>query len=110
MSPLDAVVGNLLLNYPAVCDEMLAWSQDDDLWLRRVAINCQQRLKNQTDIALLEEVIAHNLNIGEFFIDKAIGWSLRDFSKTDADWVHVFLQRYEGQLSKLSVREAGKYL
>ena len=107
---LDAVVGNLLLKYPAIQSEMLQWSAGDDLWLRRVAINCQQEFKDKTDTGLLEEIIGNNLGTGEFFIDKAIGWSLRDYSKTDPDWVRTFLQRHEGRLSKLSVREAGKYL
>jgi len=46
----------------------------------------------------------------EFFINKAIGWSLRDYSKTDPDWVISFLDRYKGELSGLSIREAKKYL
>ena len=45
-----------------------------------------------------------------FFINKAIGWSLRDYSKTDPEWVRAFLEKYGEQMDKLSVREAGKYI
>lgn len=44
----------------------------------------------------------------EFFINKAIGWALREYSKTNKQWIKQFLDEHE--LSKLSVREAGKYL
>ena len=47
-----------------------------------------------------------NFGSSEFFINKAIGWSLRDYSKTDPDWVISFLDRYKGELSGLSIREA----
>ena len=73
---------------------MLEWASDRNLWLRRVAIDFQQRYKDLTDVPLLEKIICLNFGSGEFFIDKAIGWSLRDYSKVNPDWVHSFLERY----------------
>ena len=108
---LDNIVGNLLMRYPDVAGaEMIAWSKGDNLWLRRVSINCQHKFKENTDLELLENVICNNFGTGEFFIDKAIGWSLRDYSKINPDWVRCFLSRHEDKMSKLSLREAGKYL
>lgn len=107
---LDKVIGSLSLRYPSVNTEMLAWSHSDNLWLRRVSIDYQQKLKEKTDTGLLEKIICNNLGTGEFFIDKAIGWSLRDYGKVDPEWVRDFIVRYETRLSKLSIREAGKYL
>lgn len=46
----------------------------------------------------------------EFFINKAIGWSLRDYSKTDPEWVRGFIRTYGEKMDKLSVREGSKYL
>jgi 3-methyladenine DNA glycosylase AlkD len=89
---------------------MLTWSVDDDLWLRRIAIDHQLLRKDQTDTALLEEIIVANLGQQEFFINKAIGWALRDYSKTDPGWVRAFIERHRDDLAPLSVREAGKYL
>ena len=89
---------------------MLTWSVDDDLWLRRIAIDHQLLRKDQTDTALLEEIIVANLGQQEFFINKAIGWALRDYSKTDPGWVRAFIERHRDGLAPLSVREAGKYL
>lgn len=67
-------------------------------------------MKNKTDNALLEKIIFNNLGSNEFFINKAIGWSLREYSKVNPDWVKVFLEKQEGRLSGLSVKEASKYL
>ena len=82
----------------------------DNLWLRRVAINYQRKLKEKTDTELLEQIICNNLGTNEFFINKAIGWILREYSKVNPDWVRKFLQKYESRLAKLSIREASKYL
>jgi 3-methyladenine DNA glycosylase AlkD len=80
----------------------------DSFWQRRVAITLQLLWKEQTDTAWLERAILQNRHDEEFFIQKAIGWALRDYSKTNPDWVRSFLQRHE--LSRLAVREASKYV
>ena len=59
---------------------------------------------------LLEEVIVANLGSKEFFINKAIGWALRDYAKYDEDWVKQCVLQYRNQLSPLSWREATKHL
>ena len=107
---LDKVIGKLALEYPSVNDEMLEWSMSDNIWLRRVAINYQRLLKKKTSTELLEKIICNNLGTKEFFINKAIGWSLREYSKVNPDWVREFLQKYESKLAKLSIKEASKYL
>lgn len=58
----------------------------------------------------MERIIKNNLGSNEFFINKAIGWSLRDYSKVNPDWVRDFLSKYENDLAPLSKKEAGKYL
>ncbi|MCL2114311.1 MAG: DNA alkylation repair protein [Streptococcaceae bacterium] len=94
--------------------EIEKWAVDDNFWVRRLAIDCQLGFKEKTDIVLLESVLTKNLSGStfdqEFFINKAIGWALRDFSKTDADWVREFIKINGHKMSKLSYREASKYL
>ena len=89
---------------------MLKWSKDHDMWLRRVAIDHQLCRKEKTDTALLKKILINNLGSDEFFINKAIGWSLRDYSKTDPAWVRNFIEEYEGLLNTLSIREGSKYI
>ena len=84
------------------------WLESDNIWLKRVSINFQLRCKEKTNTALLKEAILKNADTGEFFVDKAIGWSLREYSKVNPDWVRQFLA--ENELSALSKKEAGKYL
>ena len=107
---LDRIVGGIALRHPEVNAVLLDWSQSDNIWLRRVAIDHQLLRKEKTDTALLEQILRNNLGQSEFFINKAIGWALRDYSKTNPDWVRRFMADYGGSMAKLSIREAGKYL
>lgn len=87
---------------------MLAWAQDPDFWVRRTAIEFQLGLKTETDSELLGKIIDLNLGSQEFFINKAIGWALRDYSKTNLAWVKGYIA--SRQLSLLSRREGSKYI
>ena len=107
---LSEVVRKLVRRLPALKAEMLRWSLEENLWLRRVAILHQLLQKEQMDQPLLEEVLVNNLGSSEFFINKAIGWSLRDYAKTNPQWVQDFLLRYQTSLAPLTIREASKYL
>ena len=75
----------------------------------RSAIICQLQHKADTDLDLLTAVIEANQEDSEFFIRKAIGWALRDYARTDSDWVRAFVQAH-ANLSPLSRREALKHL
>ncbi|MBF6978521.1 DNA alkylation repair protein [Aerococcaceae bacterium zg-BR22] len=107
---LDRLIGNIGLNDERVNDLMLEWSQDSNFWIRRIAIDHQLTRKEQTNTELLEQIIINNFGSKEFFINKAIGWSLRDYSKTNPNWVRQFIEQYHEQLSTLSIREGSKYL
>lgn len=111
---LDKIVGRIGLNDSAYRPEIEAvmrqWGQDPNFWMRRVAIDHQRGMKEQTNASLLAELIEMNLGSDEFFINKAIGWSLREYSKTNPDWVRDFLKTHESRMARLSVSEAAKYL
>lgn len=62
------------------------------------------------DTELLDQILVNNLGQTEFFVIKAIGWALRDYSKTDPEWVRDFIERHRTELAPLSIREASKYL
>lgn len=95
--------------FPEELQEMYHhFHSNDDFWMRRVAINLQLMQKEETDLVLLTKAILKDQDTDEFFIQKAIGWSLRQYSKTDPQWVVQFLN--EHQLSPLAVREARKHL
>lgn len=103
------VFSNWCLAYPNFRQEVFAWfDQQPDFWLRRIAITLQLKFKEQTDPALLTAAILPDLATGEFFIQKAIGWALREYSKTNPVWVENFIN--EHQLSKLACQEGSKYL
>ena len=87
---------------------MLAWSTDTDMWKRRSAILCQLKAKGGTDLGFLYACIAPSIESKEFFLRKAIGWALRDYARTDPDWVTSFVR--DTPLSPLSRREALKHL
>jgi 3-methyladenine DNA glycosylase AlkD len=78
------------------------------MWLRRAALLFQLKYKKQTNEELLYQYIVKNADSKEFFIQKAIGWALREYSKTNPESVGKFI---EGQkLAPLSVREGSKYV
>jgi len=106
---LDMIIGYIALKFPEMNNIMLAWSVDKNIWLRRIAIDHQLLRKEKTDTTLLETIIKNNFGQTEFFINKAIGWSLRDFSKTNPKWVKDFIDKYHDHLTPLSIREASKY-
>lgn len=110
---VDAVaihlVGPILRAAPAaVTPTVRRWVPDGDRWLRRSAIIVQNGAKAATDTELLAEAIDANLGDGDFFVRKGIGWALREYAKTNPDWVQAFVAGRE--LSPLSRREATKHL
>ena len=103
-------IGSLVQKEPQLIEDMKEWSMEENIWIRRVAILHQLAFKEKTNAVLLEEVILPNMRDDEFFIQKAIGWSLREYAKTDEAWVRNFVTRYKEVLSPLSYREAVKNL
>jgi 3-methyladenine DNA glycosylase AlkD len=106
---IAVIAGNVLRRFPDVRESAAArWMAHESLWLRRVSIIFQLHYKGGTDTGLLERAILANCNTPEFFLNKAVGWALREYSKTNADWVRAFIAAH--RLHPLSVREGGKYV
>ena len=100
------VVGPIVAASPTLVSEMDAWSESGNLWLRRTAVLHQLTYKAHTDAGRLFRYCMALSGDGDFFIRKAIGWALREYSKTDADAVTRFVQVHGEKLSGLSRREA----
>ena len=95
--------------YPDVKTVVLPrWRKSENIWLRRTTIIFQLMYKKQTDFPLMCEIIRENLGSKEFFINKAIGWALRQYSRVDAQAVRDFVA--QTPLQPLSAREALKWL
>ncbi|WP_374721618.1 DNA alkylation repair protein [Peribacillus tepidiphilus] len=103
------LVGGIAAKYEFLKDEYLdKWATDENMWLRRTAILFQLKYKDKTDENRLYTNIEKNADSKEFFIQKAIGWALREYSKTNPDSVRRFIETH--QLAKLSVKEGSKYI
>ena len=107
---LDMTIGALALKDSNVNKILLEWSLDENIWLRRIVIDHQLLRKEKTNTELLEKILKNNLGQAEFFINKAIGWALRDYSKTNPEWVKTFIEENKEKMAKLSIKEASKYL
>ena len=85
------------------------WINSDNIWLIRSAILIQLKTKKDTNFDLLFRIILQVNNTNEFFIDKAIGWVLRENAKHSESIVLDFVKNNREQLSNLSVKEALKH-
>ena len=110
---VDTISGGALgvhfRRFPEIRDRYLArWRASENFWLRRAALLFQLNYKKETDFDLLTEMIRENLGSKEFFINKAIGWSLRQYARVDPQAVRKFVN--STALHPLSRREAMKHL
>jgi 3-methyladenine DNA glycosylase AlkD len=104
-------VGPLLSEYPKeMTKTMLRWSRDKNMWKRRSSIICQLGFGNETDLKLLYACIEPSLDSKEFFLQKAIGWALRQYAWRNAKEIKRYVKQNEARLSNLSRREALKNL
>jgi len=102
------LVGNLFIAFPELRDETIEnWMKSGNFWLQRSCLLFQLKYKANTDSGLLFNLCTRLAGEKEFFIRKAIGWSLREYAKTNPEAVKSFVDRTE--LSGLSKREALKH-
>ena len=102
-------VGKYFRTWPQDVDQTInRWNTHENMWLNRTAIIFQLSYKAKTDTALLARVIDTHSKSKEFFIQKAIGWALRQYAYTDPSYVRTFVETHT--LAPLSKREALKNL
>lgn len=99
------LIGDYFKKFPQQRDRyIITWIMSEHLWLQRSAILFQLKYKNNLDTKFLSYVIHELLGSKEFFINKAIGWILRDYSRINPTWVRAFVE--QTNLSNLSRKEA----
>jgi 3-methyladenine DNA glycosylase AlkD len=105
------LVGPILLSHTRkTTPTMREWADADELWLRRAAVLCQLKHGTDTDLDLLSYAIEATIDDTSFWLRKAIGWALRQYARTDPEWVRSEVERMGSRLSGLSRREAMKHL
>lgn len=105
------LVGRIVLDErEAMRPTLETWVDGPDMWLQRAALLSQLRHKSETDVEMLFDFCRRRSDEREFFIRKAIGWALREYSKTDPEAVRAFLAAHGEELSALSRREAARHL
>lgn len=84
------------------------WIDSGNIWLQRLSVIFQLGYREKTDAVLLRRNILLLRDSDEFFVQKAIGWALRDFARTDEGFVKKLLTEHD--LKPLSRREALKHI
>jgi 3-methyladenine DNA glycosylase AlkD len=105
------VLGTLTMREASVRAALDAWATDNNFWIRRSSLLAEMRwLKEGGDFAPFAARADQMLEEKEFFIRKAIGWVLREMSKSRPDEVYAWLAPRASKLSGVTMREAVKYL
>ncbi len=105
------LIGQVFLAERAAMNPVIdGYVTDDSMWIRRTSLIAHNKHKGQTDEARLFNHCLHLAPEKEFFIRKAIGWALREYSKTAPEAVRGFLVENRARLSGLSYREGAKHL
>lgn len=110
---VDAIASNYLGRWARIYPEKARetfekWRYNDSFWLQRSCLIYQLKYKDEADSAYLEDLIRQMNSNKEFFIQKAIGWSLRQLSKYKQEEVIRILAN--NPIKGLALREASKYL
>jgi 3-methyladenine DNA glycosylase AlkD len=103
---------------PSRLDTVEGWTQSDHMWTRRAALVMTLPWTRLThpkpaDLAVRERVLgwaAGYVTDRDWFIQKAVGWWLRDLSKRDPDRVRAFLAEHGAAMKPFARREAARYL
>lgn len=105
------LVGGLLLRERTKLKPLMdEWVEDDHMWIRRTALLAHNKHRNKTDYRQLFDHCLRRAPENEFFIRKAIGWALREYSYAEPERVRDFLTKHRSTLSGLSYREGAKQL
>ena len=103
------VAGKFFRIYPEMIRPVSTrWMDSDNIWLQRSCLLFQLKYRLGTDLDLLYSFIERLKGSDEFFIRKAIGWVLREYSKTDPAAVKNYVNTHN--LKPLSRKEALKVI
>ncbi len=102
------VLGFYMMKFPEKMEQMVdEYTNSNNIWLQRSSIIFQLKYKEKTNEEILFDQALYFANSKEFFIQKAIGWALREYAKTNPKRVYDFIDHTS--LSNLSKKEATKH-
>jgi len=103
------LIGEYFNKHPKYRHEYIKkWIRSNNIWLQRTTLIFQLAYKDSTEQDILFSNIKKLKDIDDFFIQKAIGWALREYSKIEPNEVEKFINNIE--LSNLSKREGLKQI
>ncbi len=103
------ILGRYLLQFPSETLKVIEqFSNSENMWLNRSAILFQLSFKEKTNFEILKSECEKHKDSNEFFIQKAIGWALRDYSRFNPKGVEAYVN--STNLKPLSRREALRLL
>lgn len=103
------ILGGYLLQFPSETLKVIErFSNSENMWLNRSAILFQLSYKDKTNFEILKSECEKHKHSNEFFIQKAIGWALRDYSRFNPNGVEAYVN--STNLKPLSRREALRLL
>jgi len=100
-------VGRYLLHHPTSRPVLDEWIESPDMWLQRTAVIAQIGWKKHTDVPRLFDYCLRLATTREFFLQKGMGWALRDLAKQQPQLVYDFVD--SPPLPALTRREACKH-
>ena len=101
------ILGEYLLEFPLETKKVIErFSNSENMWLNRSAILFQLGYKEKTNSDFLFSECLKQADSKEFFIQKAIGWALREYAKSHPEAVKEFVKT--SNLKPLSTKEALK--
>ncbi len=104
------VASRCLVADPGRLDVVEGWIEKPHLWTRRAAlVFTLPWAKGDRDPERMLGWAARLAEDREWFIQKAIGWQLRELSKRDPKRVRRFLMEHGEKLKGVARREAMKY-
>ncbi len=109
---VDQLAVQVVPRYKPSNSRLRKWARDNDFWIRRTALLCHLKdlRAGKGDLTLWASLAAPNLGDSERFIQKAIGWVLREIGKKRPAWTQDYVDQHRHQMAALSIREAERNL
>jgi len=112
LDPVAMLVGRMLLEHrDDVEPYLIEWrTNPSSKWVRRASLLAHLKHGKRVNLALFEETLIMLLPERDFFIEKAVGWALRDYARFEPHWVQQFVREHKYGMASLSKREALKHV
>lgn len=102
------LIGALIERYPEFNVEIEQWVMHENFWIRRAALVCHVLAirHNTVPPVCIYQLCDSLMTDREYYVQKALGWVLRECAGKDPDGTMAFLALHRGKTSRLILREA----